>query len=138
MVVPGSDSYPERAAGLELTASTNSVTTGDEVTFSLRNVSSEEQSVGAIYKYNIQRRENDEWKPVYYTAASGWIDILNVIAPGTGFDWPFTFDRQELERENPGNAEHHVCSPLEPGTYRFAYWGLGNNDALATTFTVEA
>jgi len=130
------ESYPERAGGFELTATTETVTLGDEITFSLRNVGTERESVGTIYKYTFQRRESGDWMPVYHTPDSGWIDGVNAIRPGGGYDWPFTFDRDGLERENPGNADHYVCSPLEPGTYRFLYWGVGEA-AIATRFTVE-
>lgn len=130
------ESCPERADGFELTATTERVTLGDEITFSLRNVGSERRSVGAIYKYAFQRREGSDWVPVYHTPNSGWIDGVNAIRPGGGYDWPFTFDRAGLERANPGSADHYVCTPLEPGTYRFLYWGVGE-EAIATRFTVE-
>lgn len=130
------ESYPQRVDALELTASKSTVTIGNEITFSLRNVSDETQSVGAIYKYYFQRRDGDEWAPVYYAQGPGWIDQINAIAPGGGFDWPFTFDREGLERENPGNSTHYVCSPINPGTYRFVFWGV--DGGLATTVTAES
>jgi hypothetical protein len=131
------ESYPKRADDFELTATTETITIGDEITFSLRNVGTERNSVGTIYKYTFQRREGDEWVPVYYTPNSGWIDDVNAVRSGGGYDWAFTFNQEGLERENPGNADHYVCTPLEPGTYRFLYWGVGE-EAIATRFTVEA
>lgn len=132
------DSYPEQAEGFELEASTGTVTIGEEITFSLMNISSNERSIGEIYKYNIQRRKNEQWKPIFHTPEPLWTDVAIRVAPGGGYEWPFTFDQEGLERQHgPTNAPYHICSPLEPGTYRFIFWGLGNDDSLATRFTVE-
>jgi hypothetical protein len=131
------ESYPETADGFELTASSDTISMGDEITFSLRNVGTQRSSVGTIYKYLFQHRENEEWQPVYSTPNSGWIDSVEAIRPGGGYDWPFTFTQDGLERANPGNAHHYVCVPLEPGTYRFVYWGVGE-EAVATRFTIES
>lgn len=131
------ESYPEEAEGFELTSSSDTISMGDEITFSLRNVGTERSSIGTIYKYTFQRLENDEWQSIYYTPNSGWIDRVEAIRPGGGYDWPFTFNQNGLERANPGNADHYVCASLEPGTYRFVYWGIGE-EAIATKFTVES
>jgi hypothetical protein len=135
--IADSDSYPEQADGFELMASTDTVTIGDEITFSLRNISNEERAIGVIYKYNIQRREDGEWSPVFDTPDPAWIDGIESIAPGGGYDWPVTFDREGLERNNGGSdgASYYVCEPLTPGVYRFSYWGV--DETLATRFTVE-
>lgn len=130
------ESYPEQADGFELTASTETITIGDEITFSLRNVSDKEQTIGVIYKYNIQRREDGEWGPIYYTRYLDVIDDVVRIAPGGGYDWPFTFTREGLERNNGiDGARYYVCEPLTPGVYRFSYWGV--DVTLSTRFTVE-
>jgi hypothetical protein len=134
----GQESYPERAEAFEVEASTDTVTIGEDVTFLLTHVGSEQRGIGTIYRYNIQRREDDEWVPVYHTPEPLWTDLLVYKAPGGGYEWSFTFDREGIERQNgPTNAPYHVCSPLEPGTYRFVYWGLGDGDGRAVEFTVE-
>lgn len=139
--VVGSETLPERASGIELTASTEAATLGDDIRFSLRNVGDATSLLGTPYKYELHRRENDEWVPVYYTAHFEWIDEGIEVAPDDGFDWAFTFDREGLHRENHQNSAYYVCSPLESGTYRFVYWGIieadGGAEALATTFAVE-
>lgn len=134
---PKAHSLPEQVSGLELTASKDSVAIGDEITFSLRNVSDETAEIGTIYKYNIWRLGNDRWMPVFQTPYKAWYDIGLLLAPGAGYDWPFTFDREGLEREHePPKVSYLVCAPLEPGTYRFVFWGA-IDDSLATRFTVE-
>jgi hypothetical protein len=132
------DSYPEQAKGFALEASTDTVTIGGEITFTLTNVSSEQREIGEIYKYTIQQHEDDTWKPIFHTPEPLWTDLAVFVAPDGGYEWPFTFDREGLERQHgPTNASYHMCSPLEPGTYRFVFWGLGNDTEVATRFTVE-
>jgi hypothetical protein len=139
--VAGSETLPERVAGIELTASTEAVTLGDDIGFSLRNVDDQTHLLGTPYKYEIHRRENDEWIPVYYTDHFEWIDEGIEVAPDDGFDWAFTVAREGLQRENHQNSAYYVCSPIESGTYRFVYWGIveadGGAEALAATFAVE-
>lgn len=134
----GQKTYPEQAEAFKLEASTDTVTIGEDITFSLTHVGSEQRGIGTIYRYNIQRRKDDEWVPVYHTPEPLWTDLLVYKAPGGGYEWPFTFDREGIERQNgPTNAPYHMCSPLEPGTYRFVYWGLGDDDARSVTFIAK-
>lgn len=130
--------YPERAGGFELTASTNAVAIGDRITFTLTNVGDDTRVIGEKYKYNILRRGTDEWEPVFYTPEQAVYTDLGIrVRPGGGFRWPFVVDQDGLERKNgEANMPYHVCSPLEPGEYRFAFFGLGD-DAVATEFSVQ-
>lgn len=129
------NSYPEQSNGFELETSTDAVRIGDEITFTLTNVGDEPQLTGEIYKYNLLRR-NDGWEPVFYTSGqTPWTDVGIQVNPGGGFRWPFTVEREGLERQNESNPTYYVCSPLEPGEYRFAFFGLGSN-IVGTTFSV--
>jgi hypothetical protein len=129
------DLYPERVSGFKLTASKDVVTIGENITFTLTNDGANGQVVGEKYKYNILR-QNDGWEPVYYTQGqASWTDLGVSVGPGGGFRWRFTVTKEGLERRNGHNPDYHVCSPLEPGEYRFAFFGLGDN-TIATTFTV--
>jgi len=131
------EQFPEQSDALELTASTDTVVIGDEITFSLRNVGTEVTSLGSIHTYAFQRRDGDGWAPIYHTFGSEWYSAWIGFWPGGGYDWSFTFDRNGLERRNSTNPSYLVCSPLEPGTYRFVHWG-SSRPALATEFTAEA
>ncbi|WP_244621440.1 hypothetical protein [Haloarcula marismortui] len=55
--------------------------------------------------------------------------------PGGGFRWTFTATNDGLERQNGYNPAYHVCSALEPGEYRFAFFGLGGS-TISTTFMI--
>jgi len=130
------DSYSAQSNEFELQASTDTVAIGEEITFTLTNVGSEEQFIGEIYKYTIQHRENDEWTPIYYRPEPQWTDFAPRVAPDGGYEWPFTFDQEGLEREHSSsNTPYYVCSALKPGTYRFVFWGLEN--PLSKRFTVK-
>lgn len=130
------NSYPERHNGLELEASADTVAIGDEITFTLTNVGDEPQDTGEIYKYNLLRR-NDGWEPVFYISEQNpWTDVGIQVNPGGGFRWPFTVEREGLERQNESNPTYYVCSPLEPGEYRFVFFGLVGTNVVGTTFSV--
>lgn len=131
------EQFPEQSDALELTASTDTIVIGDEITFSLRNVGTDVTNLGSIHTYAFQRRDGDGWAPVYHTSGSDWSNAWIGFWPGGGYDWSFTFDRDGLERRNSSSPSYLVCSPLDPGTYRFVHWG-SSEPALATEFTAEA
>lgn len=131
------ESFPEQADDLELTASTDTVVIGEEITFSLRNVGTGVANLDSIHKYAFQRRDGDGWAPVYHSPGSEWGSSWIGFWPGGGYDWSFRFDRDGLERQNGDSPSYVVCSSLEPCTYRFVHWG-SRSPALATEFTAEA
>jgi hypothetical protein len=133
----------QQIRGLELTASPETIAIGDEITFSLRNRSDEPVEVGNIHKYNIRRQTDGGWEPIFQTPEKAWLDDVETLLPGAGYDWPFTFSQQGLERNHPpAGVSYHVCAPLEPGTYSFAFWGATSDDVpeelLGTTVAVES
>lgn len=135
-----SDSYPSAADGVELTASDETVAIGDDLTFALRNTGGEEVLLGEKYKYNVLRQsDTGDWEAVYRIAElTTWTALGIRVGPGGGYDWPFTFTRDGLERKNgKANPPYVVCSPLEPGTYRFAFFGMADDETLAVEFEVR-
>lgn len=134
----GDSSHPQRTAGFELEASTDTVTVGDDITFELTYTGSEVRTIGEIYKYNIQYRNGDEWKRVYATPDPLWTDLGILVEAGAGYRWPFTFDREGLARRNGhGNPSYHVCPFPGSGTYRFVFDGLPDDATVSVQFTVE-
>ncbi|SEW27001.1 hypothetical protein SAMN04487945_2650 [Halobacterium jilantaiense] len=85
---PSGGPFPAEAAGLELTASTDTVAIGDDITFSLRNHTDEETLVGTLHKYNIERQDGDAWRPVFSSPDREYYDIGVTLPPGGGYDWP--------------------------------------------------
>jgi len=99
--------------------------------------------VGNIHKYNITRQTEESWEPIFQTPERDFLDDAETLLPGAGYDWPFTFTQQGLERDHPRtDVSYHVCSPLEPATYSFTFWGATSDDLpkkpFGTTFTVES
>ena len=131
-------SHPQRTDGFELEASKDSVAIGEDVTFELTHTGSEVRTIGEIYRYNVQYRDGGEWQHVYVTPEPLWTALGIVVAEGAGNRWSFTFDREGLERQNGhGNPPYHVCSPLQPGEYRFLFDGLPDDGTVAVRFAVE-
>jgi hypothetical protein len=133
------ESYPSAADGVELTVSDDTVAIGDDVTFALKHIGERELELGQKYQYNILRAsDGGDWEPVYRIAElTTWTALGIRVAPGGGYEWPFTFTRDGLERKNgKANPPYVVCSPLEPGTYRFAFFGMVDDETLAVEFEV--
>lgn len=124
------------AGGFELTAEPTTLSLGDCVTFRLTNTSDENQLTGIKEKYDIHRRTADGWQSVLFTKHRGYSDLGMRHGPGEGFVWKRRLSQAGLS----GHSDHRgtrACEPLEPGTYRFVYWGgAGHFDAIAAEFEV--
>ncbi|WP_135853383.1 hypothetical protein [Halorussus salinus] len=65
---------------------------------------------------------------------AGYEDLGVSQQPGEGFVWRRRLSRGGLSVEGD---KHVACEPLESGTYRFVYWGVGDGfDALGVEFEV--
>ncbi|WP_276299653.1 hypothetical protein [Halorussus lipolyticus] len=122
--------------GFELTAEPTTLSLGDCVTFRLTNTTDEKLTTGVREKYDIHRKTADGWQSVLFTKHRGYIDFGIMQSPGEGFVWKRRLSQAGLS----GHSDRHearACEPLEPGTYRFVYWGgAGNFDALGVEFEV--
>lgn len=118
--------------GLELTASRPTVPFGDEITIRLRNTSNQTQLTGNHQLYALQKATADGWEHVLSVPPNfAWTEEAIEHEPSEGFTWTFPFSMAGLSRDS-----YTVCSPLDPGTYRFVYWGLmTQRRALAVQFT---
>ncbi|WP_227131878.1 hypothetical protein [Halorubellus salinus] len=124
--------------GFWLTASADRVALGDEVTFALTNVSDEVQTTGVSKKLDVQRATGDGWHSILGIAPDNWGIIDNAVRhePGSGFEWTVTVSETGLTDAFEYTPTYRVCGPLEPGSYRFVYWGTGRNAAHAVGFEV--
>ena len=94
---------------------------GEEVSITMRNVSSEEKHYGATTKYNLQVYTEAGWEdirilPSWYRRpahAYGHEDIGLVQPPGGAEQWTIPLD--------PG-ATSNIWCPFPDGRYRFAYY----------------
>lgn len=137
VTVANSTSLPEQSNGFRLEASKETVTVDDEISFTLINDTDQPGAIGEMYKYNILR-QGDGWEPVFYTPRQpAYTDLAIEVVPDGGYRWPFTVNQRGMERRNGHNAAYHVCSPIEPGVYRFVFFGLGDTP-VGAKFTVES
>lgn len=127
---------------LQLEVCPETVAKGDEITFELVNASDSPLNTGNSSKYFVQKSGDDGWTAIVSEAEPERSLLFNDDAvlqqPGEGFRWTGEVSRRGLSRSvSNGLGTLVVCSPLEPGEYRFVYFGtLGQ--PLATRFTVEA
>jgi hypothetical protein len=124
--------------GFRLTASDHRVPLGDDVTFALRNVSDELRETGVSKKLDVQRRGDEGWRTIFgiERGTAGIIDKAVPHDPGEGFTWSVTFSERGLTDAFDYNPTFHVCGDLEPGSYRFVYWGVSRDAAHAVPFEV--
>jgi hypothetical protein len=135
----GSPTFALRAhtpgdAGDDLT-----VERGDEIEFRLVNVSSAYLTTGNEYKYNLQLQTEDGWEEVRGTTGDAdrllYTDIGIGQPPGEGFTWSFELTESGLLAGHPHEDDLTICPDLQPGRYRFAYWGVDGPLAVQFDYT---
>lgn len=108
---------------------------GDTVEVSLTNVADREVHAGGKPAYNLQIFTTDGWREV--RGGEGpfeYADEEVVLYPGDGYEWSFEFTESGVVEDSPQDLR--VCPGLEPGRYRFAFWGLPDAEvgAIAVEF----
>jgi hypothetical protein len=119
--------------GLVLTTGANQVQVGGDISVSFINNSESDTVSGTRSKYDIQRRTNTEWESIFWTQDEdmiGYQDNLVSHSPGSGFSWEFTMAQNALSHEiQHGHGQRTCCESLEPGSYRFVFFGKTTYDA---------
>lgn len=119
----------EPVDGLVVESEPDTITTGETITFTLRNLSDDLRNVGPASQYAFQGETPTEgetaWRDILYEEDyRPHSAILRKCGPGEVDTWTFrqTADAQlELDgRSLPG----YLCPPLSAGRYRFVYLGL--------------
>lgn len=133
--------------GVALTLDRETVPVGGSLTARLRNVSDEERVTGNRHKYDVERETAEGWRSVLWRDEdAGWTDEGIAHGPDEGFTWALTLSREGLASRGDGGPAFRACAPVEPGTFRFVYWGIApaaerERDveyALGREFTVTA
>lgn len=106
---------------------------GEIVEISLTNVTDREASTGNDRKFNLQVYTEDGWQDVRGGSESsfGYTDVAIGHAPGEGFEWSI-----ELTEAAVAGDRFEVCPDLQAGRYRFAYFGVIGDGAVAVAFDV--
>lgn len=109
-------------AGFSLTLSDAVVPRGSDLTVALTNTADERRVSGNKQKYDVQRRTDGEWRSILSKPRDVVFTDEGIShAPSTGFDWELTISPSGLVT---ADAPFVVCDELDPGRYRFVYWGL--------------
>lgn len=129
----------DRSGPFELTASSDTVQRGDELDITLTNTTGEGAVTGNRYKYGIQYEGPDGWDSIYgIEDHAAWTDEGVGIGPGETFEWSFTATTEGFAAENEMNPSYVPCDDIEPGTYRFVYFGVIDTPAIGVEFTIES
>jgi len=110
--------------GFNLTINQRTIGIGDTITVSLRNVTDSTQMTGNKQKYDVQYRDSNGWHTIFGVVDNYvWDDMGFGHEPDRGFTWQFSFSQEGLSNLSDNNG-YVVCAPINPGTYRFVYWGI--------------
>lgn len=121
------------SGGFVVSASPDTIEIGEQITFRLENKTNEVKETGESSQFNIEKRRDDSCYGVF-TEGGPFDAALTMHEPGDGFDWMLTFTENEID-----GTRKPLCGSLEPGTYRFVYFGISVEDAGpgAMTFSVQ-
>lgn len=126
---------------LALRVSDLAVEFGDSVTVTLTNISDERDMTGNKYKYNVEAYTDDGWREVRVSrrgTPQAYHDIGITHEPGEGFTWEFTIREDGLAGAPVHDSSIETCPDLEPGRYRFVYWGATGSTYPAVAFDVSS
>jgi len=120
--------------GFDLTLSTETVPLSGELTVQLENVATDKRVTESKQKYLIERRTDPGWQSIFRgpPEATRGLDAIH-HPPGEVYTWTLPVTQSGL-----AYGWYHVCEPLTTGTYRFVYFGIGDqgDPALGAQCTV--
>jgi len=127
----------------DLSVAVSSVPDGNRVVVTLENTSRRAALTGNRGKFDVQTTVDDSWESVVQRPEDRyWTDEAIRHAPGEGFEWRLGLG-PGVTLDDDTHPSYVVCEPLDPGTYRFVYWGVigetdaGRERAVATQFRLE-
>lgn len=112
---------------------------GETATVTLTNVADESVETGNRAKYNFQVYTEDGWQDVRVKDEDGnfaYTDEAVEHAPGEGFEWSVELTEAGIV-EGTFHDDARVCPDLQPGRYRFAYFGVIGDGAVAVSFDLS-
>lgn len=134
---------PGPLGGFELSLNKQSYTQGEELTARLRNITDESRTTGVKKMFDIQFEGNQGWHTIFGLpeGQDAAYPLVGLRHPsGEGFTWNLTLSQEGLSEGSIESAKQfHACLPIEPGNYRFVYWGVGESKAaIGVQFTVAS
>ncbi|WP_181685866.1 immunoglobulin-like domain-containing protein [Halorhabdus salina] len=115
------DFLPQQDANFTIEANRTTLTRGDSLEITLRNVDDESHGTGTERMFVLQRYVDGEWQTVLgaQEGRTGWNATLVTHEPGSGYTWT-------VRLTDNGFSEwgYEPCTSMPPGEYRFVYHGL--------------
>lgn len=110
---------------------------GDTARIHLTNVSDGNVSTGNRAMYNLQVYTDDGWQDVRVKEGEfGYTEEAIEHPPGGGFDWTVGLTEEGVV-EGTYHDDAEVCPDLQSGRYRFAYFGVIGEGAVAVSFDLS-
>lgn len=112
---------------------------GDTARIRLQNVSDREHSTGNRHKYAFEVYTEEGWQDVRGHVGDHplpYTDEAIPHRPGEGFEWRFELTEDGIVADHV-HDELEVCPDLPAGRYRFAFWGVVGEEAIAVAFDLE-
>lgn len=109
---------------------------GETATVTLTNVSDEPVETDNRAKYNLQVYTEDGWQDVRVKDEDGHFEYTDEAvehAPGEGFEWSVDLTEAGIV-DGTYHDDARVCPDLQSGRYRFAYFGVIGDGAVAVSF----
>jgi hypothetical protein len=123
---------------LRLSSIPTEVPKGEQITFTLENIGETQVHTGRKTKFTIEKRAAG-WKPIYWVRKGyGRFQTAPRHDLGPIYHWTFTASQYRFET---ADQPYHICTDIEPRTYRFVYWGLvgvsePKPEGIATRFQI--
>ncbi|SDY17631.1 hypothetical protein [Halopenitus persicus] len=134
---PPDPAFALRARGPEGSDDSLRFERGETVSIDLVNVAGRTLTTGNRHKYALQVRTSEGWTDVRGArgdpARFEYTDEGVGHPPGEGFEWALELTEDGVVEGHPLADRLTVCPDLQPGRYRFAYWGVPGG-AIAVTF----
>jgi len=127
--------------GFELSLDKGTYAVGEQLVAKLRNVTEEEKNSSHESKVDIQHYGSNGWHTIFGASDEPrgvFPAVAEVHQPNEGYTWEVTLSKSALVEEGGDIAWFlHPCRKIDPGNYRFVYWGIGDRgEALGVPFNV--
>ena len=123
--------------GFALSLSPDPVPVGGDLTVRIYNETDAQQVSGKKRKFLIERQTEAGWQSIYDRPENeGWTDEAIPHASDEGFTWTFTMTPSGLSAPD-GTPSYYVCERVDPGKYRFVYWGVTTIEERTSNWKIE-
>lgn len=125
--------------GLAMRVAETSYDHGDTVEIRLVTVGDASINTGNRHKFNLQVYTDDGWQDVR-GADEGTFPYTDEAVhhpPGEGFEWAIELTESGVVDASGTAGDLRVCPELPAGRYRFSYWGVIGDGAIAVEFDLE-